>query len=235
MKRLLLTLSVLMVAVVVNAATVRGYVVDAETGEALAAANVFIKGSSAGTTADVRGYFEINVADGTELTAAYVGYTPYSFTAESGNKAIEVRLQRSTELRDVNVYGSRGNFGVQSSQMSAMTLSAAQIRQVPMVMGEVDVMKSLQKLPGVQSASDGSAGIYVRGGNYDQNLITLDGSTLYNGEHLKGFISSIIPDMVDNVTFYKGAFPARYGSRLSSVVDVGLKDGDFETTMAMPL
>lgn len=114
-----------------NAATVRGYVVDAETGEALAAANVFIKGSSAGTTADVRGYFEINVADGTELTAAYVGYTPYSFTAESGNKAIEVRLQRSTELRDVNVYGSRTNFGVQSSQMSAQTLSATQIKQLP--------------------------------------------------------------------------------------------------------
>ena len=89
-------------------------------------------------------------------------------------------------------------------------------------------MKSLQKLPGVQSSSDGAAGIYVRGGNYDQNLITLDGSTLYNGEHLKGFSSSIIPYMVDNVTFYKGAFPARYGSRLSSVVDVGLKEGDFE-------
>lgn len=128
MKRLLLTLSVLMVAVVVNAATVRGYVVDAETGEALAAANVFIKGSSAGTTADVRGYFEINVADRTELIAAYVGYTPSSFTAESGNKAIEVRLQRSTELRD---YGSRTNFGVQSSQMSAQTLSATQIKQLP--------------------------------------------------------------------------------------------------------
>lgn len=128
MKRLLLTLSALMVAVVVNAATVRGYVVDAETGEALAAANVFIKGSSAGTTADVRGYFEINVADGTELTAAYVGYTPSSFKAESGKKAIEVRLQRSTELRD---YGSRTNFGVQSSQMSAQTLSATQIKQLP--------------------------------------------------------------------------------------------------------
>ena len=102
--------------------------VDAETGEALAAANVFIKGSSAGTTADVRGYFEIDVAEETELTAAYVGYTPSSFTAESGNKAIEVRLQRSTELRD---YGSRTNFGVQSSQMSAQTLSATQIKQLP--------------------------------------------------------------------------------------------------------
>lgn len=228
MKRIISLLSAALLVAGSKAADIRGYVVDAETGEALATANVFIKGSSAGTTADVRGYFEINVADGTELTAAYVGYTPSSFKAESGKKAIEVRLQRSTELRDVNVYGSRTNFGVQSSQMSAQTLSAAQIRQVPMVMGEVDVMKSLQKLPGVQSASDGSAGIYVRGGNYDQNLITLDGSTLYNGEHLKGFISSIIPDMVDNVTFYKGAFPARYGSRLSSVVDVGLKDGDFE-------
>ncbi len=113
--------------VAAKADIIRGYVVDAETGEALAAANVFVKG----TTADVRGYFEINIADGTELTAAYVGYTPSSFTAESGNKAIEVRLQRSTELRDVNVYGSRTNFGVQSSQMSAQTLSATQIKQLP--------------------------------------------------------------------------------------------------------
>lgn len=131
MKRLILTALSFAMVVAAKADIIRGYVVDAETGEALAAANVFIKGSSAGTTADVRGYFEINVADGTELTAAYVGYTPSSFTAESGNKAIEVRLQRSTELRDVNVYGSRGNFGVQSSQMSSMTLSATQIKQLP--------------------------------------------------------------------------------------------------------
>ena len=131
MKRLILTALSFAMVVAAKADIIRGYVVDAETGEALAAANVFIKGSSAGTTADVRGYFEINVADGTELTAAYVGYTPSSFTAESGNKAIEIRLQRSTELRDVNVYGSRGNFGVQSSQMSAQTLSATQIKQLP--------------------------------------------------------------------------------------------------------
>lgn len=128
MKRLILTALSFAMVVAAKADIIRGYVVDAETGEALAAANVFIKGSNAGTTADVRGYFEINVADGTELTAAYVGYTPSSFTAESGNKAIEVRLQRSTELRD---YGSRTNFGVQSSQMSAQTLSATQIKQLP--------------------------------------------------------------------------------------------------------
>lgn len=127
MKRLILTALSFAMVVAAKADIIRGYVVDAETGEALAAANVFVKG----TTADVRGYFEINIADGTELTAAYVGYTPSSFTAESGNKAIKVRLQRSTELRDVNVYGSRGNFGVQSSQMSAHTLSATQIKQLP--------------------------------------------------------------------------------------------------------
>ena len=127
MKRLILTALSFAMVVAAKADIIRGSVVDAETGEALAAANVFVKG----TTADVRGYFEINIADGTELTAAYVGYTPSSFTAESGNKAIEVRLQRSTELRDVNVYGSRTNFGVQSSQMSAQTLSATQIKQLP--------------------------------------------------------------------------------------------------------
>lgn len=124
MKSLILTALSFAMVVAAKADIIRGYVVDADTGEALAAANVFVKG----TTADVRGYFEINIADGTELTAAYVGYTPSSFTAESGNKAIEVRLQRSTELRD---YGSRTNFGVQSSQMSAQTLSATQIKQLP--------------------------------------------------------------------------------------------------------
>lgn len=127
MKRLILTALSFAMVVEAKADIIRGYVVDADTGEALAASNVFVKG----TTADVRGYFEINVADGTELTAAYVGYTPSSFTAESGNKAIEVRLQRSTELRDINVYGSRTNFGVQSSQMSAQTLSTTQIKQLP--------------------------------------------------------------------------------------------------------
>lgn len=124
MKSLILTALSFAMVVAAKADIIRGYVIDADTGEALAAANVFVKG----TTADVRGYFEINIADGTELTAAYVGYTPSSFTAESGNKAIEVRLQRSTELRD---YGSRTNFGVQSSQMSAQTLSATQIKQLP--------------------------------------------------------------------------------------------------------
>ena len=107
-------------------------------------------------------------------------------------------------------------------------LTSQQVKEVPALFGEIDVMKSLQRLPGVQSSGDGTAGIFVRGGNYDQNLITLDGSTLYNGEHLKGFVSAINAEMVDNVVLYKGAFPARYGSRLSSVIDIGVREGDFD-------
>ncbi len=136
-------------------------------------------------------------------------------------------LRSGVKLGDVVVYGSRRNFGAHDSQMSAITIDKKQIFSVPTYFGEPDVMKALQKLPGVQTSNDGTAGIFVRGGNYDQNLITLDGSTLYNAEHLKGFVSAINPDIVRSVNFYRGAFPARYGSRLSSIVDIGLQAGDF--------
>ncbi len=137
-------------------------------------------------------------------------------------------LSRGVHLENVVVYGSHNNFGVTSSQMSAVTLSKEQILSVPVFLGEPDVLKSIQKLPGVQSGTEGSAGIFVRGGDYDQNYITLDGSAIYNAEHLRGYVSAINPDMVSSINFYRGAFPARYGSRLSSVIDVGIKEGDYE-------
>lgn len=131
------------------------------------------------------------------------------------------------KIDDIVVYGSQKKFGTKDSQMSAIAINKQQIQIVPTYFGEVDVMKTLQKLPGVQTGSEGTAGIFVRGGNYDQNLISLDGSILYNAEHLKGFVSAINADMVQNINFYRGAFPARYGSRLSSIVDIGVQDGDF--------
>ena len=137
------------------------------------------------------------------------------------------KLATGKQLENVVVYGSANNFGSASSQMSAITLSKGQILSVPVFLGEPDVMKSLQKFPGVQSSTEGTAGLFVRGGDYDQNYITLDGSAIYNAEHLKGYVSAINPDMVSNINFYRGAFPARYGSRLSSVVDVGIKEGDY--------
>lgn len=144
-----------------------------------------------------------------------------------GTQADSVRLEKGKQLENVVVYGSASNFGSASSQMSAITLSKGQILTVPVFLGEPDVMKSLQKFPGVQSSTEGTAGLFVRGGDYDQNYITLDGSAIYNAEHLKGYVSAINPDMVGNINFYRGAFPARYGSRLSSVIDVGIKEGDY--------
>lgn len=146
---------------------------------------------------------------------------------DMGTQADSVRLEKGKQLENVVVYGSASNFGSASSQMSAITLSKGQILTVPVFLGEPDVMKSLQKFPGVQSSTEGTAGLFVRGGDYDQNYITLDGSAIYNAEHLKGYVSAINPDMVGNINFYRGAFPARYGSRLSSVIDVGIKEGDY--------
>ena len=157
------------------------------------------------------------------LCALSLGATPVDTTKVAPNDSNA--LSRGVHLENVVVYGSHNNFGVTSSQMSAVTLSKEQILSVPVFLGEPDVLKSIQKLPGVQSGTEGSAGIFVRGGDYDQNYITLDGSAIYNAEHLRGYVSAINPDMVGSINFYRGAFPARYGSRLSSVVDVALTYG----------
>lgn len=230
MKRICILLLLAVMAATAVGQTVAGRVVDDESGEALPSASVYAKSLAKGTSTDSDGRFEMAIPEGktVDLRISYVGYKETTIQIKSGSAPVEVRLQRGTELRDVQVYGARHDFGVKSSQMSAQVLTSQQVKEVPALFGEIDVMKSLQRLPGVQSGGDGTAGIFVRGGNYDQNLITLDGSTLYNGEHLKGFVSAINAEMVDNVVLYKGAFPARYGSRLSSVIDIGVREGDFD-------
>lgn len=153
------------------------------------------------------------------MQAQYVSKKAKSDTVKS-------QIDEGVKLHEVEVVGKR-KFGVESSQMSAINITQQQLNVAPTFMGETDVLKVLQKLPGVNSSGEGNSGIYVRGGGYDQNLITIDGATLYNPEHLKGYASAINGDMVSGIDFYRGAFPARYGSRLSSVVDVTMKDGDF--------
>ncbi len=228
----LLLFLLLAVGVVAEAqeAVVRGYVRDSDSGEPLAGAGVFIVGGNMGQSTDRSGFFEMRLPAGrpVDVRFSYVGYATAERRVIPGDgETLEVALERSNRLFDVQVTAARRDFGVDDSQMSASVLTAAKIKSIPSLMGEHDVMKALQRLPGVQSGAEGSSGIYVRGGNFDQNLVTLDGVTLYNTDHLKGFVSAINADMVDRVTFYKGAFPARFGSRLSSVVDVGLKEGDY--------
>lgn len=230
MKRIILTIFFLTQFAIIHSAiiTLTGSVCDAANGTPLVGATVFDIAAKKGCTTDSRGEFTLTTerAVSYRLTAGYTGYAPDTLTAD-GRSPVRFRLQQNNWLPNLTVYGLSQDFGVNSSQMSAIELPAAEIRSIPAFLGEPDVLKALQKLPGVTSASDGSAGIHVRGGNIDQNLITLDGSTLFNPVHLKGFASAINPDMVDNVLFYKGGFPARIGSRLSGVVDVGIKEGDF--------
>lgn len=149
-------------------------------------------------------------------------------TAASPQPPADSTAKSGIKLGEVVVYGSHNDFGLRSSQMSAVNVGRRHIVATPVFLGEPDVLKTLQRFPGVQTSNVGTAGIFVRGGDYDQNLITLDGSPLYNAEHMKGFVGAINPDAVQSIGFYRGAFPARYGSRLSSVVDVGIKTGDFD-------
>ena len=135
-------------------------------------------------------------------------------------------VAKEYDLQEVEVTARRHDFGARSPQMSAIAISADRIKKLPVLMGEVDILKSLQTMPGVQSGGEGRSGIFVRGGDYDQNLFLLDGITLYNPEHLQGFTSAVNADLMNDVVLYKGAFPSRFGSRLSSVIDIGLREGD---------
>ena len=207
-----------------------GQVTDAASGEPLIGVTVYNTERRTGTTTNSQGNYTITLPSGKalELVFSYVGYVSERQTLTlTHDLKVNIQLRQGTQnLSEVQVYGTRHNFGVQSSQMSAIAVSADQIRQLPKLLGETDVLKSLQMLPGVQGSGEGRSGIFVRGGDYDQNLFMLDGITLYNPEHLQGFTSAINSDLMDDVVLYKGAFPSRFGSRLSSVIDISLREGD---------
>ena len=213
-----------------------GQVTDAQTGEPLIGVTVYHTQRRTGTTTNSTGHYTITLPSNRalELVFSYVGYESDAQNLRlTHDQTLNIKLVPSTQsLNELKVYGSRHNFGALSSQMSAIAVSAEQIRRMPNLLGEADVLKSLQRLPGVQSSGEGRAGIHVRGGENDQNLFAIDGITLYNPEHLQGFTSAINADVVNDVVLYKGAFPARYGNRLSSVVDVSLQEGDMEKTRA---
>lgn len=211
---------------------VEGFVTDRSTGMPVPGVNIYVPSGRYGTMSDEKGHYSLHVPGGRtrELHISCVGYeTVRRAVPSSGSIRLDVSLERSDNmLSDVEVIGTRDAFGPHDAQIGAQRLSSEQIASMPALLGEADVLKSVQRLPGVMSVSDGNAGIMVRGGNYDQNYISLDGIPLYGTEHLKGFVSAINPDVTDVVDVYKGAFPARYGSRLSSVVDVRQKEGDMD-------
>jgi hypothetical protein len=208
--------------------TISGYVKDAESGETVIAANILAKGK-AGIMSNQYGFWSITLQQGVhQIVASHVGYKPTIIELNlTKDTTINISLQNGVALSDeVVVTATKRENNVRAAQMGKITLPIDQIKGVPAFMGEVDLLKVVQLLPGVRNAGEGSSGIYVRGGGPDQNLIMLDDAVVYNTGHLFGFFSIFNADAIKNVTLIKGGMPAQYGGRLSSVLDVSMKEGN---------
>lgn len=205
-----------------------GVIKDAETNETLIGVSVYVEKLRLGTTSDEQGRYALDLPVGEHtLRISYVGYTTTNKKVNTGNKPVtlNVKLQPELEkLSEVQVTSERKDRNVTALAMSVQTLDMITIKKIPALMGEVDVIKSITLLPGVQSASEGSSGFSVRGGATDHNLILFDGAPIYNASHFLGFFSVFNNDVVKDATLYKGDIPANFGGRLSSVLDVSVKD-----------
>lgn len=210
--------------------TISGYVTDGTSSETLIGANILESRQQQGTTTNPYGFYSITLPAGeTELSFSYLGYTTRQYRLElSKDTLINVLMQDNNQLEEVVIISDKAEAGITATQMGAQEIPIAQIKNTPSILGEADVMKTIQLMPGVQAGVEGSAGLYVRGGGPDQNLILLDGVPVYNVDHLFGFFSVFTPEAVKKVTLFKSSFPARFGGRLSSVVDVRSNDGDMK-------
>lgn len=210
---------------------IRGYVKDARSGEALPYANVVLKGTSQGTMTTTDGYFVlVSVPTGIcSLQVSYIGYETKAIRVDHTTEQKEPLLIEMTtkllEVEGVMVTAYREEMLQIAERASLVVLAPEQLTTLPSI-GEVDIFRSLQLLPGISGISDGSSGLYVRGGTPDQNLILFDGMTIYHVDHFFGFFSAFNADAIKNVQVFKGAFPAKYGGRLSSVVNLTGKTGD---------
>lgn len=218
----------LCLAAVCQKHTISGYISDKKTGEKLRNASIIIINKNAGTTSNNYGFFSITLpADSIDIYISYAGYATYekSILLNMDYK-IDIELDVQKNLDAVIVKSSKKPSIQNKTQMSSIDLPIETIKSLPRFLGEVDIIKAIQLLPGVQAGGEGQSGIYVRGGGPDQNLILLDGVPVYNVSHLFGFFSVFNADAVKNVELVKGGFPARYGGRLSSVLDIQMKEGN---------
>lgn len=223
---LLLTLSI---SAQENKITISGYVKDLSSGENLPAATVGVVELKKGINTNNYGFYSISVPSGQyTLKVTYLGFETRMIPIDADkNVVMNIDLEpRNVVSQEIVIKDVRKDENVKSTEMGMHQLSMDNIKKLPVIMGEVDILKALQLLPGVSSAGEGQSGFYVRGGGPDQNLILLDDAVVYNTGHLFGFFSVFNGDAIKNVTLIKGAAPANYGGRLSSVVDVTMKEGN---------
>jgi len=210
--------------------TVHGYIKDAESSEVLIGASIYESASLSASEANQYGFYSITMPEDTvALQFSFVGYEPQRVRFfMDHDTVVQVRLTAMPMLEEIVVEGKQTMPIHESVNMSTVTIPVSQIKALPALLGENDVLKVLQLTPGVQSGNEGTSGLYVRGGGPDQNLILLDGTTVYNPTHLLGLFSTFNSDAINRVELIKGGFPARYGGRLSSVIEINTKDGSME-------
>lgn len=209
--------------------TVNGIVTDSLSGESLIGVTVkFSSSTQIGTSTNAYGFFSYKLSPGEySMTVSYVGYRTFVRTVRiDSDKRIDLELVPENSIEEIVVTAEKRNDNVISAQMGVAKVNLSEIRNVPVIFGERDVLKTLQLLPGIKSAGEGNSGFYVRGGSTDQNLILLDEAPVYNASHLLGFFSTFNSDAIKDVSVFKGGMPAQYGGRLSSVLDIRMNDGN---------
>ena len=211
-----------------NKITISGYITNRKSAETIIGATVFDNESKHGTATNVFGFYSITLNAGRHnLTYSYVGCQPQTVSFSSvRDTVINVELSGNVDLEEVTVTAKSRESGIESTKMGSIDVPVKLIEHTPSLLGETDVLRTIQLTPGVQQGIGGASSLYVRGGNGDENLVLLDGDPVYKIDHLFGFFSVFTPEAVKKVTFYKTSFPARYNGRTSSVIDVRTKDGD---------
>ncbi|MCK5506849.1 MAG: carboxypeptidase-like regulatory domain-containing protein, partial [Thermodesulfovibrionia bacterium] len=209
--------------------TINGYLKDKDNGEGLIGATVYIEELGTGVVSNVYGFYSISLPKGTySITYSYIGFEPQVQVLELiKNQNLNIMLEPGVkEIEEVVISSERKDRNVESIDMSMEKLPVKMIQKLPSFMGEVDIIKSIQLLPGIQSGGEGSSGLYVRGGGPDENLMVLDEAPVYNASHMLGFFSVFNSDAIKDIQVYKGGIPAEYGGKISSVIDIRMKDGN---------
>ncbi len=210
---------------------VSGYLRDKNTGEVLIGANVYVKGTTTGVMTNGYGFYSLTLESGTvALVFSYMGYkekVTEVMLNENTRLSVEMEEQK-LEISEVEIFASDRETEIHKSQMSEFRFSQKTLSQLPGFGGDLDIIRALQAVPGIHTFGDGSALYYVRGGNSDQNLLLIDEVPVYNPSHLFGFFSAFAPDAINDVQIYKGDFPAKFGGRLSSVIDIKAREGNLK-------
>ena len=209
--------------------TLSGYIKDASSGETLIGATAYLLENGAGATSNEYGYYSITVAPGQyTVEYAYLGFntTNQSISLAEDTKNDVELTEEASKLEEVIITAEAEDKNVTQVEMSVNKLDISTIKKMPSLLGEVEIIRSIQLLPGVSTVGEGATGFNVRGGSIDQNLVLLDEAPVYNSSHLFGFFSVFNPDAVKDVKLYKGGIPSRYGGRVASILDVRMKEGN---------